>query len=107
MTSDVFVRLCLAIVTLFGTLVSIYVIPFLHAKFGEVQMSKLLNYVDIAVRCADQIYTKEEWKQKKEYVRNYIISVVNNTLHIQLSDDDINTIIEGFVNEIHNNGVKE
>lgn len=101
MTNEAFIKICLSLITIFGTLVSIYVIPFVHARLGQVQLDKVMYYVDLAVRCADQIYSPEEWMQKKEYVVDYITHIVNNVMHLTLSAQDIDVLIEGVVNSVH------
>lgn len=104
MTNEIFVKIVVSIITLCGALVSAYVIPFIHSKITREQMDLLSYYVSVAVRCAEQIYTPEQWADKKVYVFEYAKSVIEQKLYIKLSDDDINTIIEGIVNEIKHSG---
>lgn len=101
MTTELFIKIVSAVITIVISLVTAYVIPYLKAKIGTDGMDKLYWYVDMAVRCADQIFTPEQCEQKKAYVFAYILSVVNNKLHINLDEADIDIIIEGAVNQIH------
>lgn len=103
MNSELFVKIILAIVSICGALVTAYVVPFIKSKISSEELSKLFEYVKIAVRCAEQIYTVEQWQEKKEYVMNYVMNIMNEKLHINLSYDQIDTIVEGIVNEVKHN----
>jgi hypothetical protein len=103
MNSELFVKIILAIISICGALVTAYVIPFIKSKISSTELNKLFEYVKIAVRCAEQIYTVEQWQEKKEYVMNYVMNIMNEKLHIELSYDQIDTIVEGIVNEVKHN----
>lgn len=103
MNSELFVKIILAIVSICGALVTAYVVPFIKSKISSEELSKLFEYAKIAVRCAEQIYTVEQWQEKKEYVMNYVMNIMNEKLHINLSYDQIDTIVEGIVNEVKHN----
>lgn len=99
MTSEIFVRIVLSIITIIGALVSAYVVPYLKIRVTDQQIKQLNYYVSIAVRCAEQIYTPEQWKIKKAYVMDYVTDMAE-IIGIKLSQDQIDTIVEGVVNEI-------
>lgn len=104
MTNELFMKIIeLAFMVLIG-LVSVYVVPFLKSKITKDQMETLLYYVNIAVKAASQIYTKEQWQEKKEYCMKYIKDVVDNKLSITLSDEEISTLIEGVLNGLKATG---
>lgn len=107
MTSDTFVKIVGAVLTILATLITVYVIPAIKSHINQKDIDTLMYYISVAVRCADQIFTREQWEEKKQYVFDYIIDIVNEKLHIKLSESDIDTLIEGVVNEIHENGVKD
>lgn len=104
MTEEIFVKIVLALITIIGGLVSAYVIPYLRTKIGADQLEKANYYIKKAVRCADQLFTEEEWEKKKAYVMDYALRIVNDKLHINLTEEDVNIIIEGIVNEVHKAG---
>jgi len=106
MSSDAFLTIVGAILTIIVTIVSAYVIPYIKQKITAEDMETINYYIQLAVKCADQIYTKDEYKQKKEYVVNYICKVIDEKLHIKLTEQDVDTLIEGIVNREHNNGVR-
>lgn len=103
MNGELLVKIVLAIISICGALVTAYVIPFIKSKISSTELNKLFEYAKIAVRCAEQIYTVEQWQEKKEYVMNYVINIMNEKLHIDLSYDQIDTIVEGIVNEVKHN----
>lgn len=107
MTSELFVKIIGAVITIVVALISAYVVPYLKQKVTANDMETIKMYIQIAIRCADQIYTKEQWQEKKQFVFEYICKVVDEKLHIKLTPEDIDNLIEGLVNEIHENGVKE
>ena len=107
MSHDAFMSIAGAVLTIIATLITIYVIPAIRSHMTAKDMDTLMYYLTIAVRCADQIFTKEQYEEKKQYVFGYITEIVDKTLNIKLNEQDIDTLIEGMVNEIHENGVKD
>ena len=106
MTNDLFIKIVGAVITIVISLVSAYVLPAIKSNIAEKDMQTIIHMIEVAVRCADQIYTAEEWRQKKAYVKAFIVELVDKNLHIKLTEQDIDNLIEGIVNEIHHNGIK-
>lgn len=107
MTTELFIKLALSIISLVSVLITAFIIPMVKEHVSAEKLDKLSYYVTVAVRCAEQIYTPEQWKDKKQFVYNYITDMAANYLHVKLTDNDIDIIIEGVVNEIkHNNDIK-
>ena len=100
MTNELFIKIVSAIITIITALITAYVIPWLKTRINENQLAQLNRYIELAVRCANQIYTKEQWIEKKEFVLNYITEVVNDKFSLSLNELDIDMMIEGFVNEV-------
>lgn len=73
------------------------VIPYIKSKYKKADIENTLDMITIAVQAAEQIYTKSgQGNLKKEYVKNYLID------HgIDISQDDINSMIESTVLEIN------
>lgn len=103
MKTEVFMTIATSIISILGVVITAYVIPYIKSKLSDKQWERLVYWTTVAVRCADQLFTKEEWGQKKKYVMSFITDVVNK-LGINLSEQDINILIEGIVNEIHHGG---
>lgn len=100
MTNDLFIDIIGAVITIVVSLITAYVIPWLKTKITDSQLEQLKRYVELAVRCAEQIYTPEQWIEKKEFVLTYITETVNDKFTLSLDNVDIDLIIEGVVNEI-------
>lgn len=104
MTTDLFMKLVMSLISVLGVIFTAYVVPMIKANVSQKQLDQLSYYISVAVRCAEQIYTPEQWLQKKEYVTDYVLDIVNSKLHINLDEKDIDVIIEGIVNEIKHDG---
>lgn len=104
MNNELFLKLVGATVIIISSLVSTYLVPWLKSKINREQLATLDYYLELAVKCANQIYTVEQWKEKKEYVTNYIVNVINKKLSLTLSAQDIDTLIEGMVNKVKKEG---
>lgn len=104
MTTDLFMKLVMSLISVLGVIFTAYVVPMIKANISQKQLDQLSYYISVAVRCAEQIYTPEQWKEKKQYVFDYILDIVNSKLHINLDEKDIDVIIEGIVNEIKHDG---
>lgn len=103
MDTNVFMTIALAIISIAGALVSAYVIPWIKTKISAQDMETIVFWVRFAVRCADQLFTPEQWEEKKDYVLNYIIDMAGR-IGLKLTEKDINVLIESAVNEIHHGG---
>lgn len=99
MTTELLIRLFIAIATVISILVSAYVVPWLKAQIGSDKFADLVYYTELAVRAAEQLFTPEEWAKKKEYVYTYISGLVSE-YGLKLSPADIDIIIEGIVNSV-------
>ena len=88
-----------AVVTVICLVITGILIPLIKAKIGQEKFNQIRQYTEIAVRSAEQLYTPEEWKEKKQYVYDYILRKVNE-LGIGLDEADIDLIVEGIVNQV-------
>lgn len=100
MSNELFIKIIGAVITILVALITGFVIPWIKSKFNETQLKKLDYYLNLAVRCANQIYTPDEWMAKKEYVTWYISDKVNKELRLTLTSKDIDVLIEGVVNQV-------
>lgn len=88
------------IIKLIITIVAIIVsYVFTKSKMTEDSWTALITSIEYAVRAAEQLYTKEEFVEKKQYVLTYIRTVMENN-KIKLTEQDLNILIEGIVNEV-------
>lgn len=103
MDTKVFMTIALSIISIAGAVITAYVIPWIKSNISSSDMDRIVYWVTFAVRCADQLFTKEEWEQKKKYVYSYVVDMVRKK-KITLTEQDINILIEAMVNEIHHGG---
>lgn len=100
MTTELWIKIISAMITIMCALVTAFVIPYIKSKVSAERLAQLDYFATKAVRCAEQLYTPEEWKEKKQYVMNYLATVLNESLDIRITYDEMNAIVEGIVNEI-------
>lgn len=100
MTTELWIKILSSLVTIMCALITAYVIPYIKSKVSAQQLEQLNYYAEKAVRCAEQIYTPDEWKEKKIFVMNYLANVLNESLNIHVTYEEMNAIVEGLVNEI-------
>lgn len=87
------------IIAVVSVLISSVIIPLIKCKVDAEKLAKIEQYTTLAVRCAEQIYTPDQWEAKKNYVLDYI-SAKAFDIGIKLTGEDINNLIEGIVNEV-------
>lgn len=100
MNNELFIQIVSAILTIIVAIITSVVIPWLKTKIRTDQMELLKKYTEYAVRCAEMLYTPEQWREKKDWVMEYITEKVNESFSLTLTYEDINTLIEGVVNEV-------
>lgn len=98
--SDAYVKIILAILSILSALISVYVIPYLRSKQHYNEFAMLNDFVINAVRAANQLYTPDEWKEKKQYVLNLVNNYLSQNIGLGFTEDQIDAIIEGIVREI-------
>jgi len=99
MDFETFKVIITSVVSLVSVLLTALVIPWLKNKLGAEKLAKIEEYTTLAVRCAEQIYTPEQWAEKKKYVMQYIVGV-SEQIGLEMSMEDLNVLIEGIVNEV-------
>ena len=67
MTIDL-TQIILAIITLISAIITGFVIPWLKNKLTDHQYDTLAALVRVGVFAAEQLFTSEQWKEKKQYV---------------------------------------
>jgi len=95
-----------ALGVLVGLIITLVIKPYIDSKVSATEQAKVENYIKIAVRCAEQIYTVDQWKEKKEYVLNYTLDLINdcNLVDVKLTTADIENLIEGMVYAVKKEG---
>lgn len=99
MTTELFIKLIISLISVISVIISAYVVPYLKSKIGTEKLQELAYYTELAVRSAEQLFTQEQWAKKKEYVYSYISGLVSE-YGLKLTPADIDILIEGIVNEV-------
>lgn len=99
MNNEMITVIIKALVAVLSVLITSVVIPYIKGKIGENKYNEIKYYIEYAVRCAEQLYSKEESEQKKQYVVSYVTRKVNE-IGIEMSEEDISVLIEATVNYI-------
>jgi len=99
MNNEMITVIIKSVVAILSVLITSVIIPYIKEKIGESKYEEIKLYVEYAVRCAEQLYTSEQWQEKKAYVKAYIIRKAAE-LGVNMSDEDLDILIEGIVNEV-------
>lgn len=89
-----------ALGVLVGLIITFVIKPYIDSKVSATEQAKLENYIKVGVRCAEQIFLPEQWMAKKQYVYDYVKGIIGSLVKINLTDDELDTLIEGFVQEV-------
>ena len=102
MNTDLITKIVELLLTIIIMLLSAYVIPWIKTRIGAEKMKQLEQFCEAAVRAAEQLYTPDQWKQKKEYVLQLVTDKITS-LGIGLNEAEVDAIIEGVVNFVKHN----
>lgn len=73
------------------------IVPYLKNIMGENKFNELKAWAEVFVRCAEQVFTAEEYKSKKRYVME-CLSLKVSELGLKMEVKDIEHIVESTVN---------
>lgn len=72
MTIDL-TQIILAIITLIGAIITRYLIPWIKSKLNDDQYDVFATLVRVGVYAAEQMFSREQWKEKKQYVLDLLV----------------------------------
>lgn len=93
---DIIIKILILII---GGIIIPMVNKYINTYVSKEQLEIIKGYIETGVRCANQIYTPEQWKEKKDYVLNYALGVVND-FGLKVTTEQLDTLIEGIVNQV-------
>ncbi len=97
MTSELFIQIASALITVIGAVIAYYFVPFLKAKLGAANYLNALSWAKIAVQAAEQIFQESgQGLNKKVYVLEFL---KNKGIH--LTPDELDALIESAVLELN------
>lgn len=85
-----------AVVTLLSALISAFLIPYIKRNTTKKELEEFDFWVKIGVQAAEQVFSSEQAKEKKEYVLNFL---TDKGYDVDFAD--INNIIEAEVLKLH------
>lgn len=88
-----------ALGVLVGLVITFVVKPYIDSKVSKDKQAQLKEYIEIGVRCAEQIFSAEEAKKKKDYVLSYCSNKIAE-LGTKVSAEELDVLIEAMVNQI-------
>ena len=74
-----------------------YIIPTLKQRLGEDKVVELKRLITLAVRYAEQVFTPDQWAEKKRADHDYICE---KAVSVGLSEKDLDVLIEACVHEV-------
>lgn len=89
----------IALIGLIGVVITSVVVPFFKSKTTAQLQETIKSIVSVAVYAAQQMFAKEESAAKKAYALQQIKTVLMQW-HIELTDEEITTYIEGVLKDI-------
>lgn len=96
-----YTEIILAIISLLVAIAEAFFIPWLKTKLSADKLAKLESLVNIGVYAAEQLFTPEQWAEKKQYVQQFLADKgykVNTT--------EVDAAIESAVIRLKNNLTK-
>ena len=93
MTNNIFY----VVLSIISVLITGILIPYLKQKYGKEKIANIMEAVEIAVKAAEQIYTKQGQGQlKKQYVLMRL-----NEQGIKINEKELDDMIEASVLELN------
>lgn len=101
MDKEIFLMVLEVVLTLAVAVITGVVVPYIRSKIETDKLAKLDYYVKLGIRSAEQIFDGDgKGEEKKKYVVNYITEIINRNLKIDITPEELDTIIEGMVNNV-------
>lgn len=100
MNLETFQKIVELVVTLIVLIVSTYVVPYIKSKSKQTDIDTLKELIACGVRCAEMYFDTKDGKAKKQYVLDYVKSLIGSVVKVEITDEQLDTIIEGVVQEV-------
>lgn len=93
-------QIILALIPIIGTILTMYVIPYIKEKIGSEKLAKYEEWAKQAVRCAEMLFAEKGMgESKKEYVVNFLNNMFNKN-KVVITEEQLNILIESAVKEM-------
>lgn len=94
MSSEMFSQLVNALVVLFTTLITVFLIPYIKSRTTEQKYDNISFWVEKAVKAAEQIYKESEKSGAIKY--NHVVTFLRNK-GINIDEEELKNLIESEV----------
>lgn len=84
------------VLALVSMVISAFLIPWLHSHLNEQQRKELQDWVDIAVRAAQQLYHDLNGAERKEFVMRFLVAQGYDP-----EDETVHQLVEAAVFRLH------
>ena len=93
-------QIILAVIPVLGTILTVYIVPYIKAKIGTENLSKYEYWVNIAVKAAEMLWKETgHGSDKKQYVVDFMNNMFNSK-KIIITEEQINLLIESAVKQL-------
>lgn len=93
---DYIFKIILALIPVIGAVITGLLIPWIRSQIGAEKLEEYVQWAEKAVRCAQQIYTPDQWQEKKNYCIDFLRMVTKDAL----TYEQIEVLIESAVKEL-------
>lgn len=100
MSAELLQKIIELVLAILGIVITTYVVPYYKSKLSADELSKLKEYITLGVRCAEMYFTTEQGKEKKAFVLEYTKTVLGNLVSSDVTDEQLDVLIEGIVNSV-------
>ena len=92
-------QIVVALIGLLGIIITSVVVPMIKANTSVKTQTIIANIIKTAVYAAQQIYTPEQWEEKKEFAMEQVTKGLEQ-YGVTLDEDTISDAIEAALKEI-------
>lgn len=107
MSVESLTKIVLAVISIATVLISTFVVPYIKNNIGIDKYNHIVDICTLAVRSAEQLYSEYQRQTKKDYVRDFMRNVIKNTSGLDMTDEELDVLIEGVVNEVKKSNKKD
>lgn len=79
---------------------STYILPLIKSKTNNEDFDRLVVFLETCVRSAEQLFTPEQWLNKKQYVMTQAREFISKFVNEEVTDEMLDTLVEGIVNRV-------
>lgn len=79
-----YTQIIVSVLSLIVAVLTGVLVPYLKQKYGETKIAQTQQYVDIAVRAAEQLFKTEQAQEKKHMLSTICLSTVSSLIRLLL-----------------------